>query len=73
MGKYYGFETLMVKVEAKEKFKQVKTAMEKEIGLSLTNSEAMTLMCKRILSDSITKEDAEVVMKLLQATKGEQS
>lgn len=56
MGKYYGFETLMIKVEAKEKFKQVKTAMEKEIGLSLTNSEAMTLMCNKILSDSISEK-----------------
>jgi hypothetical protein len=55
MGTYNGFETLMIKVEAKAKFREVKAMLEKQMGVSITNSEAMVLMCKQILSDSISK------------------
>jgi len=53
MAKANGFETLMLKVEAKEKFRQAKTKMEKDLGVTLTHSNAVEILADQILSDSI--------------------
>jgi hypothetical protein len=49
-----GFTTLMLKKEVKEKYKQAKAKMEKDLGVTLTHSNAIEVMCDQILSDSIT-------------------
>ena len=48
-----GFTTLMLKKEVKEKYKQAKAKMEKDLGVTLTHSNAIEVMCDQILSDSI--------------------
>jgi len=48
-----GFETLMLKTDAKKKFLDAKKKMESQIGVTLTHSNAMEVMCDQILSDSI--------------------
>lgn len=48
-----GFETLMLKSEAKKKFLDAKKKMEAQLGVILTHSNAMELMADQILSDSI--------------------
>jgi hypothetical protein len=53
MAKANGFETLMLKVEAKEKFRQAKAKMEKDLGVTLTHSNAVEILADQILSDSI--------------------
>ena len=49
-----GFTTLMLKKEVKEKYKQAKKKMETQLGVTMTHSNAMEIMCDQILSDSIT-------------------
>jgi hypothetical protein len=49
-----GFTTLMLKKEVKEKYKKAKAKMEKDLGVTLTHSNAIEVMCDQILSDSIT-------------------
>ncbi len=53
MAKANGFETLMLKVEAKEKFRKAKAKMEKDLGVTLTHSNAVEILADQILSDSI--------------------
>ena len=48
-----GFTTLMLKKEVKEKYKKAKAKMEKDLGVTLTHSNAIEVMCDQILSDSI--------------------
>ena len=48
-----GFETLMLKTEAKKKFLDAKKKMESQLGVTMTHSNAMEIMCDQILSDSI--------------------
>ena len=43
----------MLKVEAKEKFRQAKAKMEKDLGVTLTHSNAVEILADQILSDSI--------------------
>ena len=47
-----GFETLMLKTEAKKKFVEAKKKLETQLGVSLTHSNAMEIMAEQILSDS---------------------
>ena len=53
MAKANGFETLMLKVETKEKFRLAKAKMEKDLGVTLTHSNAVDILADQILSDSI--------------------
>ena len=53
MAKASGFETLMLKVETKEKFRLAKAKMEKDLGVTLTHSNAVDILADQILSDSI--------------------
>lgn len=48
-----GFETLLLKKEVKDKFKQAKAKMEEQIGMTLTHSQALEFLVDQILSDSI--------------------
>jgi len=48
-----GFETLMLKTEAKKKFLEAKKKMESQLGVTMTHSNAMEIMCDQILSDSM--------------------
>lgn len=48
-----GFTTLMLKKEVKWKYKQAKAKMEKDLGVTLTHSNAIEIMCDQILSDSM--------------------
>ena len=48
-----GFTTLMLKKEVKEKYVKAKAKMEKDLGVRLTHSNAVEIMCDQILSDSI--------------------
>jgi len=48
-----GFETLMLKTEAKKKFVDAKKKLETQLGVSLTHSNAMEIMAEQILSDSM--------------------
>jgi len=48
-----GFETLMLKTEAKKKFIEAKKKMESQLGVTMTHSNAMEIMCDQILSDSM--------------------
>jgi hypothetical protein len=48
------FATLMVKIDARKKFIEAKKKMESQLGVTLTNSNALDVMCDQILSDSIT-------------------
>jgi hypothetical protein len=47
-----GFETLMLKTEAKKKFVDAKKKLESQLGVTLTHSNAMEIMAEQILSDS---------------------
>ena len=53
MAKANGFGTLMLKVEAKEKFRKAKAKMEQDLGVELTHSNAIEILADQILSDSI--------------------
>ena len=48
-----GFETLMLKTEAKKKFLEAKAQMEKQLGVTLTHSNAMEIMADQILLGSM--------------------
>jgi hypothetical protein len=48
-----GFTTLMLKKEVKQKYKKAKAKMEKDLGVTLTHSNAIEVMCDQILSDSM--------------------
>ena len=48
-----GFTTLMLKKEVKQKYRNAKVKMETQLGVRLTHSEAIEIMCDQILSDSI--------------------
>jgi hypothetical protein len=48
-----GFTALLIKKEVKEKYMQTKKKMEKELGVTLTHSNAVDIICDLILSDSI--------------------
>ena len=48
-----GFETLMLKSEAKKKFLDAKKKMESQLGVVMTHSNAMEMLADQILSDSI--------------------
>ena len=53
MAQARGFETLMLRTEAKKKFVEAKKKLEKEIGFELTHSQAIEMMCNKILLSSI--------------------
>ena len=53
MAQARGFETLMLKTEAKRKFVETKKLLEQEIGFELTHSQAMEMLCNKILLGSI--------------------
>ena len=55
-----GFTTLMMHHESKEKFLKAKAKMEKQLGVSLTHSNALEIMADQILSDS-TKLSLRIV------------
>lgn len=55
-----GFTTLMLKKEVKDKYKQAKAKMEKQLGVDMTHSNAIDIMCDQILSDS-TKLSLKIV------------
>ena len=46
------FTTLMVKTNIRKKFVTTKKKMEGQLGISMTNSNALEIMCDQILSDS---------------------
>ena len=48
-----GFTALLIKKEVKEKYMQTKKKMEKELGVTLTHSNTVDIICDLILSDSI--------------------
>jgi len=48
-----GFETLMLRVETKKKFREAKKKLEAQMGIDLTHSQALEIMLNKILSDSI--------------------
>ena len=48
-----GFTALLIKKEVKEKYMQAKKKMEKDLGVTLTHSNAVDIICDQILSDSI--------------------
>jgi len=48
-----GFTTLMLKKEVKEKYIKAKAKMEKDLGVTMTHSNAVEIMCDQILSDSM--------------------
>jgi hypothetical protein len=53
MAQARGFETLMLRVETKKKFMEAKKKLEAEVGFELTHSQAMEMMCNKILLGSI--------------------
>ena len=55
-----GFTTLMLKKEVKDKYKQAKAKMEKQLGVDMTHSNAIDIMCDQILSDN-TKLSLKIV------------
>jgi len=61
MARNDGYEVIMVRKETKENFKKVKKFIEertgmKDMGLVMTMSQAVDFMCKKIMSDIISKE-----------------
>lgn len=46
------FTTLMVKTDIRQKFVATKKKMESQLGISMTNSNALEIMCDQVLSDS---------------------
>ena len=54
------FATLMVKKDVRKKFIDSKKKMETQLGVTLTNSNALDIMCDQILSDS-TKMKLRIV------------
>lgn len=56
MAQANGFETLMLRTETKEKFRQAKKKLEEQLGIPLAHSQAMDIMCNKILSDSISTQ-----------------
>jgi hypothetical protein len=63
-----GFETLMLKTEAKKKFLEAKKKMESQLGVTLTHSNAMEVMADQILSDS-----TKLRLRIVPLTQGEES
>lgn len=61
-----GFETLMLKSEAKKKFLDAKKKMESQLGVVMTHSNAMEMLADQILSDSI-----KLTMRLVPINQGE--
>jgi hypothetical protein len=61
-----GFETLMLKTEAKKKFLEAKAQMEKQLGVTLTHSNAMEIMSDQILLGSM-----KLSLKVVPLTQGE--
>lgn len=53
MAQARGFETLMLKTETKNKFREAKKKLEQELGFLLTHSQAIEIMCNKILLGSI--------------------
>ena len=47
------FETLMIKKDIRKKFIETKKKMESQLGVTMTNSNALEIICDQILSDSI--------------------
>ena len=47
------FATLMVKKDVRKKFIDSKKKMETQLGVTLTNSNTLDIICDQILSDSI--------------------
>lgn len=52
MAQARGFETLMLRVETKKKFMETKKLLEQEIGFTLTHSQAMEILCNKLLPSS---------------------
>ena len=52
MAQAKGFETLMLRVETKKKFMEAKKVLEQEVGFNLTHSQAMEMMCNKLLPSS---------------------
>jgi hypothetical protein len=52
MARADGFETLMIRIETKQKFMKAKKKLEQEIGFGLTHSQAMEMLCNKILLGS---------------------
>jgi hypothetical protein len=48
-----GFETLMINTSTKNKFKEMKAKMEKDLGVKFTHSQALDVVFDAVLSDSI--------------------
>jgi hypothetical protein len=63
-----GFETLMLKTEAKKKFLDAKKKMQLQLGVTLTHSNAMEIMADQILSDS-----TKLRLRIVPQTQGEES
>jgi len=60
------FATLMVKIDTRKKFIESKKKMEGQLGVTLTNSNALDIMCDQILSDS-----TKLTLKLVPIKQGE--
>jgi hypothetical protein len=48
-----GFETLMINTSTKNKFREMKAKMEKDLGVKFTHSQALDVVFDAVLSDSI--------------------
>ena len=46
------YETLMLQKEAKDKFRKAKQHLEKRMGMELSHSQAMIMMCNELLLGS---------------------
>jgi hypothetical protein len=53
MARADGFETLMIRIETKSKFREAKKKLEEQLGITLSHSQALDLMCNKILLGSI--------------------
>jgi hypothetical protein len=60
MAKAKGFETLMIKTEAKDKYYAVKKVLEERMGVELTHSQAMIIMCNELLPSSKSNKQGEL-------------
>ena len=48
-----GFETLMINTSTKNKFREMKAKLEKDLGVRFTHSQALDVVFDAVLSDSI--------------------
>jgi hypothetical protein len=48
-----GFETLMINTSTKNKFREMKAKLEKDLGVKFTHSQALDVVFDAVLSDSI--------------------